>query len=63
METLLDQYNKEIDFIKEKLLNKESWDNLVENRNKVRQLGIELQKEQLTERERIFSRIKAEFPQ
>lgn len=46
IQSLLNRYNQEIDVLKEKLLNGESWDNLVENRNTVTQLAIALQNEQ-----------------
>lgn len=49
IESLLSQYNHEIDKLKEKLLNGESWDNLVENRNQITRLAIAVHRSNTTD--------------
>ena len=40
LETLLKQYNNQIDVVKEKLLNGVSWDHLADDRTKITKLGV-----------------------
>lgn len=42
LETLMIQYNSQIDILKEKLLNGASWDSLAEHRNKIMQLALSI---------------------
>ncbi len=49
VESLLNQYNHEIDKLKEKLLNGESWDNLVENRHDITRLAIAVHQSNTTD--------------
>jgi hypothetical protein len=44
LQTLLNLYNKEIDLLKQKLLNGESWDSLRDQRRNITELAISIHK-------------------
>jgi hypothetical protein len=44
LQALLNLYNKEIDFLKQKLLNGESWENLRDQRRNITELAISIHK-------------------
>lgn len=63
-ETLLTLYNQEIDTLKEKLLNGESWENLRNTRQNITELAIALHKSHnYIATQNINSGNPAEFPQ